>query len=128
MVYFNSQFKKGNRVFTPSPDSECEKPRRSAAANWRIDLVSRIDVDAIDRERFSQQGFDLAINRRAGRGRVQLRRGADRQPAHLGREIALVRTPDKLIGQPEGADDLGAAWQQGDDSLVVQKRLKTLNR
>jgi hypothetical protein len=44
--------------------------------------------------------------------------GADRQTAHVLREVALVGDANETVAEPEGADDLGRAGNQGHDGIA----------
>jgi hypothetical protein len=74
-------------------------------------------VDLIQRLAGAQPLAHALIDGRAGTGDVERRRADRRQPLHPGRMIALVRSPDQPIAQPQRHHQLGPAGQQRDDTL-----------
>ncbi len=78
---------------------------------FRVDLVERPAVA----ERVAHGAVDLGAPELV---RVDARGRDDRHGLHLGWVVALVRTPDEVVSEPEGGDDLGRARNEGDDAHV----------
>jgi hypothetical protein len=69
------------------------------------------------RPSLAHQAADGGVDLRRMPARIELGLGEHRAPDDLGRVVALMRDADDAISEPERADDLGRARQQGRDAL-----------
>ena len=81
-----------------------------------IEPLEHIRKNAIDGDRRTGQRLDPFVDLAAGAVDVDLGFGAGRQGEHLGREIALVRTPDQIPPETECRDNFGRTGDQRHNS------------
>jgi hypothetical protein len=82
-----------------------------------IDRLEDISVDRVERTPVADGVANRSVDLTTGEPRrVDARGGYDRQPADLGRPVALFGDRDERVGETERADDLRRAGKKRADS------------